>query len=288
MRKISGQSTIEYVVPTIIIGSIIGVAAYNFLTSGNILDFIGASIDWESRSGTEAVMSPYDNKHRLMPGELSGSQGDPKINCEVDNCSVDMGDYIINNVPVDFQDYVQLNKLSDGTKKLSDLLYLLAQTANVDPATKQTMLNLYDKSQNIIDTQLALEEKTQDLIDASYTGPMDPDFENLALELNSGLDKTDFTTLLADLNSALGASVDQDDINTLAMINLLSTELLALNDSMYQQADLTISSGTIDYTNPDFVALKNPPYSFHDPVLDLDKAIVCNTGDGSETGYTCP
>lgn len=288
MKNISGQNAIEYSIPTIIIGSIIGLAVVNFLTDGNIINYIAASLDISSKTGTEAVLSPYDNKHRVMPGEFSGSQGDPKIDCIGDNCTIDMGDYIINNIPPDFQNFIQQNGLSEGTKKLSDLLYLLQQTANVDPATKQLIMNLYDNSQNIADTQKALEKKTQNLTDSTYVGPMDPDFQSLALQLDTGTDKTNFVQALADINTALGGSVDQDDINTLAMINLISTELLALNNSLYQQANLTVGAGSIDYNNPDFQAILNPPYTFHDPVLDLDAGIICNTGDGTEPGITCP
>jgi hypothetical protein len=143
MRRLSkGSNLVEYVLPTAIVGIVVGLALYSFVSGGNLLGFIGASGNIEMQKNTGnglGIMGKLSPKSNLA--------NNPVQQCSSGSCSVDFGDFILSGIPENFSDIVEAAGTSGGTKVLANLLNQIGY--QLDSAGKSTEAGYFKDLANL-------------------------------------------------------------------------------------------------------------------------------------------
>ena len=149
MRRIIGSALIDYLIPTAIVGVVLGLGLYGLHESGVLKKFIAASLNIDISDEGKGVMGENVAKtttsvipatslptgtdiDKLVAGDLKGTPEKPVKMCNGNDCVLDFGSAILKHIPEDFGAYVQTNGTSGGTEKLSALLLQLADQVDDD------------------------------------------------------------------------------------------------------------------------------------------------------------
>lgn len=165
-RNSLGSALVDYVVPTAVVGLVVGTGIYYLASEGKILNFAGASASMQMK--TKDQMAVIGNKistndslwNPMIAGSLGGTTDTPVASCNAGDCTIDYGDFLLNGIPEDFSEFIQVNGTSGGTDKLLSLLGQMADQLEKDGdlAGAEEFRDLANLSAFIANTQKDIEK----------------------------------------------------------------------------------------------------------------------------------
>ncbi|MEW5820317.1 MAG: hypothetical protein AB1782_09015 [Cyanobacteriota bacterium] len=135
MCKSFGSSLVDYIVPTAVVGLVVGLALYGLNANGILKKFISASANYEveKQSATaNSFPSGSTGINKLAGGSLGGTPENPVEQCSFNKCNIDFGDFILTGIPENFQDYNEISGNSGGTEVMFALLEQIADQLEAD------------------------------------------------------------------------------------------------------------------------------------------------------------
>lgn len=135
MRFKNGSALVDYVIPTAVIGAVVGFGLYSLASSGTMSRFLATSLDLNINPKTGAAQISGFNNNSITAGSLGGSPDNPVTKCIANNCSIDFGDFVLNNVPDNFASTVETNGNAGGTEELLSMLEQFVMQMEADPDT---------------------------------------------------------------------------------------------------------------------------------------------------------
>lgn len=207
-----------------------------------------------------------------MGGQFGGTPDKPVKKCDANLCSLDYGNFILKNIPVDFKEYVESHGTSGGTDKILAILdEFIKQLKQYDPANKNIfhLENLSNEGHKLANIEGILEDYGEDWKNYAISSEEYESFKtykNMLPSMVSGyqvnFDQIDF------LQTNAGGLFDE---NTMGLVRALSDEIMTLGNNMNTYYDDKNSTGS-----------PQASYQTH-----LDSAIICATGHGKDTGTQC-
>ncbi|MGD9581889.1 MAG: hypothetical protein AB7V50_10990 [Vampirovibrionia bacterium] len=159
-RKNIGSALVDYMVPTAVIGLVLGMGLYYLVSEDKILNFSAASAKMDIKAGDQMAIvgnkvSTNDMWDNFSAGSFDGTEENPVSNCQSGTCIIDYGDFILNGIPEDFNEYVQANGTSGGTDKLVSILNQMADQLEQKGKTSEAdeLRDLANLGAFIADTQ---------------------------------------------------------------------------------------------------------------------------------------
>lgn len=137
-RKSLGSALVDYVIPTAVVGLVVGTGIYYLASEGKILNFTAASGNMNVKVSDNMAIVGYkaptnnDLWNPMVAGSLGGTEDTPISSCNAGNCTIDYGDFLLNGIPEDFSEFIQVNGTSGGTDKLLSLLGQMADQLEKD------------------------------------------------------------------------------------------------------------------------------------------------------------
>lgn len=131
MRKIKGADLAEYAIPLALVAIVAGLGLFYISSNGSILNFASKSSNMEVDTGAQKGIINSNKQASLIlnpaPGSLNGTLDDPKTQCNNGVCVIDYGQYILTNIPQNFNDFIQTSGSSGGVKRMVDNLRQMAK-----------------------------------------------------------------------------------------------------------------------------------------------------------------
>lgn len=214
----------------------------------------------------------------IKPGELSGTPNNPVKQCIEGLCSIDYGNFVLNNVPDDFNSFVETSGTSAGTKTIITLLEQVAQQ-QTDPKTTDLIRKLANYGHQLAANEKNVEDVAQDVIN----NPREEDFFSMGMDLDGSNAYYNFEETLNLINNYyLDKTQDQNSKNVKKLVNLMANDIIRLLNNMSDRSS-DISSSPQESVN---LAQKilHPQTSLN---TNLDSQIICTTGDGTDKGAEC-
>lgn len=219
----------------------------------------------------------------IEAGSLGGTPSNPIMNCTGNFCSIDYGNYVLNGIPEDFNNYIESSGASGGVDLLAGMLdQILANSTFEDPQTQSMLENLANSGHNIAEVMGRLETTAENGFTCN-DGTSNCVDEDLDLILSSKKDST-ATTIGSFINLQEQLAYNQDYKNNPDY------------ESIKKIVGLMV--GEITQINEDFTFVYDHRDSIEDPQarldeynaanrVDLDSAIICATGNGEDNGVQC-
>jgi hypothetical protein len=120
-----GSALIDYIVPTAIVGLVVGLGLYNMYASGTLLKFISGSADMKMdlNKGHAIIGGLKDSELCIIQAsDLGGTPNNPVVKCFGNQCVIDYGDFILNGIPQNLSEIVETAGTSGGTSVLMSVL----------------------------------------------------------------------------------------------------------------------------------------------------------------------
>ena len=126
MNKYRGSTLVDYMIPTAVVGLVLGMTIFSMANNGKLLSFLSASADMNvDIQASQGVTG--ERTDPINGGEFEGSITSPVKNCSFNYCSIDFGTFALNNLPSDFNDYVETTGAAGGTQRIYGALDDLAE-----------------------------------------------------------------------------------------------------------------------------------------------------------------
>ena len=250
----------------------------------------GNSSNSSSSTGTSTASSTTSNTtssnttSSVSAGQLGGTPEKPVSNCVNNSCTIDYGEFILNGVPANLDEYMQSAGASGVTEALAAVLdQLIAQSPEINSSLDINLLKqLAERGHSFANLENNMEEYAQKYLDDPTNITVSSQFISNSTILAQGSDRIFFESILDQINNQLDGSTDQADKNMKEIVNLLTAEIITLADYMTDKGN---NVGVALAVNDDVVAdLLKPKASLK---TDFDSAIICLTGDGTDTGTKC-
>lgn len=166
MIKNKGSNLIEYAIPLALIAIVVGLGLHSFISSGAIKNYLinssSNTMTFKDKNSTSTA-APKDTAAlpiNLSGGSLGGTLENPVKQCDSDSCTIDYGEYILNNIPIDYGGFVESHGISGGTDLLASLVEQIAtqleDKGDLDGA--KDFRDLANLSHFVADMQQTLEE----------------------------------------------------------------------------------------------------------------------------------
>lgn len=144
MKINTGSALVDYLLPTMIVGLVLGLGLYGFTNEQYLKKFLIASGNMEK--STDKTQLIVGGRH-LKGGSLGGTPSNPVTKCDfAGTCDIDYGDFILEGVPVNFGEYIEINGSAGSSEIILSLLESMAeQIKESDPPSYsklKTMANL--------------------------------------------------------------------------------------------------------------------------------------------------
>ncbi|MEW5820355.1 MAG: hypothetical protein AB1782_09205 [Cyanobacteriota bacterium] len=198
MQGKRGSALVDYIIPTAIIGVLLGLCLYQMVSSNNILTFLGASGDMKV-DVNDNIAFVGDEDYSKNPswctdaGCFNGTPEEPVKRCENGLCTIDFGEFILNGLPENFNEFVETVGTSSGTDKICSMLEQIADQLelNGDVDGAKDFRNLANLEHFVADMQGEMDQQAKTCSTApdpmacmqSYLGSTSP-----ASEVPSNLD----------------------------------------------------------------------------------------------------
>lgn len=129
LNQYNGSALIEYMLPTALIGLVIGVGLFTFMDNNQLLNFLAASANMQlNLTDGKAVI-----ENQLASTSQSAADYVPPTsatsitkNCTTISCSIDFGSFKLENIPANINDLVETTGVAGGTESLNNLLFQIA------------------------------------------------------------------------------------------------------------------------------------------------------------------
>ncbi|MEW5820076.1 MAG: hypothetical protein AB1782_07770 [Cyanobacteriota bacterium] len=156
MLKHKGSNIVEYVIPLVLIGLVVGLGIYYIFSSGGLQNFYLSSNKSRISANNTMQIGEKLAEDKLInmqniPGFLGGTPDNPKKQCDGEVCTIDYGTFILEGLPANFNEFVQTAGVSGGTDKLAELLKQIASQVNSqgNEELANDILNLANLGHNI-------------------------------------------------------------------------------------------------------------------------------------------
>ncbi len=219
----------------------------------------------------------------LKAGDLGGTPDNPQVKCVNGVCSVDFGDYVFNNLPKNFKDFVESSGFSGGTKILASMLEEIANQAEPlgDPGAIDLIKQLANQGHIIADFEKQLELAATDALNDPEAN-IKSSFVVPSKMLINGQYRNNFEKTYSEILERYQSLPDKENHTSLyTLIMILSDEILLYADLM---AALGEEIKNKKFTEEELQKIIHPQAS---TITHLDSAIICATGEGEDSGYSC-
>ena len=169
--KSRGSALVDYILPTALIGVVVGLSLWALTDSNILLSFITNSINGQMQNGVLVVDNNYSTTS--IPTNTSTSSADaapttplssiiPPGTYDKATGTINLGTFTLTGLPENFSDFTETAGASGGTDKLASLIYQLANQVeqNGDIAQAEEIRKLATMGHNIASIQKQLEQKT--------------------------------------------------------------------------------------------------------------------------------
>lgn len=291
-RTIKGASLAQYAIIIALI-AIVLVPVFYLFGQNIISSFTGLqqglseqetpSINTASTTSSTTTSSTTTPTTTSTPSTITdASPANPVKECSGGLCTIDFGDYVLSGIPEDINDFVQSTGSSGTSKTL--LKALESIIANSDSIQTNADIDLLKKiakqGHDIADNQKEVEVRAKEML-ADPSEPISSGFFTDLNMLNLGSNVDLLNDKMVALTKQLENSTDQNDKNILAIVSYLVEDIQTINSNLYSIGS-DVSSGVNSLEV--YEAVLHPQSS---NLTDLDSAIICNTGDGTDTGTEC-
>ncbi|MGD9581906.1 MAG: hypothetical protein AB7V50_11080 [Vampirovibrionia bacterium] len=205
MRKHKGSAQMDYILPTAIVGIVLGLAMFQMVSSGNFIKFIANSLNLDEKQiqTTTTQETTTSKPTTLAGGSFGGTPSNPIEACKDGECSIDYGSFVLSGIPENFQDFVEAQGSSGGTEKLVAMLYQIAEQLEEEGKNSEAdeIKKLANLAHNMAAVEKLFEDKTkacgnnqiciQNFLDATASG------------VPEGFDDTLATTFFDETNKLL-------------------------------------------------------------------------------------
>lgn len=317
MRLKSGSGLVDYVIPTAVVGIVVGLGVLalthnnlllNFLTHSGNAKYNNGKLAMSSQGAPDAVnktmvlASANNNQFdwTILAGQLAGTQDNPAFKCAGDDCSIDYGSIALNGIPANYENFVETSGASGGTEKLIAMVdELIKQADNIDPPMD---LELLKQLSNQGHSLAAAQKKTEETANKATGG-----INLLIMAQMQTLQKQQATTIglnqqfqdtLAQFNQKYSNPASQTQANILNTVNVLGKNIVDTNQQYSSMVQSTASYGLQEskkikaligiqnYTEvkertEDLLTAK---FSFK---TNINSTIICTTGKYKDTGKKC-
>lgn len=121
MKKNRGSALVDYVIPTAVIGIILGLSLYYMMSNGTLLNYLAASANMKVDMNTgQGVIGPN------LSNSSTDTGTDGIFTCASGKCDIDFGDFILTGIPENFGELVKTTGTSGGTDELMSLIEQIA------------------------------------------------------------------------------------------------------------------------------------------------------------------
>jgi hypothetical protein len=164
-----GSAIVEYVIPAAVIGMAVGICMYMIFYGGELKSFIAASGNMSlSESGEKASIGP-ETQDLSIPvnvsgGSLGGTPDKPVKQCDENGCVIDFGTFTLQNLPENFNEFVQTSGGSGASDLISDLLMQLA--SHLESENQPAEANLLKQMATTGHNMAAIEREFETLINS--------------------------------------------------------------------------------------------------------------------------
>lgn len=228
--------------------------------------------------------SPEDPPANIV-GPLGGTPSVPVKNCTGSTCTIDFGTFVLNGIKDNYPDFVETAGTAAGSSELIALLEQLADDPALPADLSRMIKELANRGHSLASNQLSVE--------VMLDGVSGSDYSTWARD---GYRSIENNTAFADqynlVMQALSNSGDVDMQNVSAIVDILSSEIIQMNDNLTAKctlidsivSDLRLGNGTTYNLDNEVYGSLHPATS---TITDVDSAIICETGDGTDPGGQC-
>lgn len=274
MRVKSGSGLVDYIIPTAVIGIVVGIGVLslsgnnmllNFLTHSGNAKFINSKLTMSSQGVPDAVnkdlvLAPQKNNSSSndssywnnSTGKQTGSPETPVANCDASFCSIDFGSVVIKGVPANFNEFIETSGASGGTEKLIALIdQLIEQTQAIDSSMDYLML----KELSNLGHSLATSQKDSENLAVAIGG--DSVADTLEEKLNNLRDNQAISNSLNQqiqdklnqINNIYSNSSSPTQSNLLNIVNALTKEISSYNTEYSGKIMTLVNDGSFQVSN---------------------------------------
>lgn len=309
MRKKLGSGLVDYVIPTLVIGVVVGVCIYNFAAKGNLLGFVTKSGNMRVVDGKLILQSQGTlqsiAKGAIEAGQLNGTADQPANQCSGGVCAIDYGSVVLNGIPEDYNHFVETSGTSAGTDKVSSLIdQIVKQSDQLDPPIDPELLrNLANLGHQLSSSQKDTETIISRLDSIRFAPMAITQFSLLgSKQMNCMKMNSQIQNALDQINSKYAVPANQEQANILNAVNTLGKDILFKNSeytarvmssvgigmsqassAMSHSSVLGVSNYMI-HSNFSSQSLLHPHYSTN---TNINSAIICVSGKNQDTGQKC-
>ena len=159
IRSIAGSSLVEYVIPAALVGLAVGLGMYTMVQSGNLTNFIAASVSGDNAGFDEMVISSFGEAVSTPSGTTSpvtppSDPEDPvvdppedpvtppsgEVTCSGGSCTVTVAGLTIDGIPEDFSDFIETTSSSIGTDTIAAMLIKVSEELQTVGTTEASTL----------------------------------------------------------------------------------------------------------------------------------------------------
>jgi hypothetical protein len=219
---------------------------------------------------------------KVMPGQLGGTYKKPVVKCIENNCAVDFGDFVFNNIPKNYKEFVESSGYSGGTAILASVMEEISNQAAyiADAESLDLIKQLAMTGHQLADIERSVEEAARETID-SGDSKVKNKFIMPSQQLSNGQDRTLFEKTLNNLNEQLDSINDPERAVIKELVNVLAFEIIHYAD---ETAEMTNTLSNNKYTIEELEAIIASNAS---TITHLDSTIICISGDNVDSGEMC-
>lgn len=266
-RKECGASLFQYVIIICLVG--LGIVPCYYLLGNNIkLHFTNF---YNSLANNNDIIqenaSPLFNlivNGGLSAGQLGGSPANPVSQCADNNCSIDFGTVVLNNIPKDYSEIIETSGASGGTDVIVSMVQQIAEQLEDSPQVSEEQLakikDLISYGNDIKNLEMLFEQKYERMLTykdelAQYSSSMN----TLWNSLNTGvISQAEFDAQRASLTAQYRPYIDKynEDVHGRSNV-VLGGEIksITLWDNfvlLNPEAIVNDNNGTLSINQPEY------------------------------------
>ncbi|MEW5820056.1 MAG: hypothetical protein AB1782_07670 [Cyanobacteriota bacterium] len=176
-KRNSGSGLVEYVIPTAIIGILVGLTLYCIFNDKLLLKFLSASANGSNNNGKITIgsngapgplISSPNKKPNVIPNDdpvIDDPIDDSRMKCVNGLCTIDFGDYIITGIPENFGPVTTAKRGGEETLAYVDILMQMADILEQqgDTSGSNLLRQLADQAKKMAATEIGADEALENL-----------------------------------------------------------------------------------------------------------------------------
>lgn len=294
IRKKIGSGIVDYVVPTAVIGLVVGLGLFALKDSGNLLNFLSATSSMEVDNGSGVIGQVREDSKLIADKPVpdkevsdtdTKSDPDTEVICKGDKCLVDVGGYVLEGIPENFADYIESSGSSGGTAVLANIIEQISEKSDLSESEKNRIKQLANLGHTIADREKKLEVIAQKYLKGTQCPEDDIYMGELAWYKDDSYTKQ-FENLLEEISSDLDNNPSPENVAIKEQLNVLGKEVHSMAKEFHESAQKLTAAGTTGMSD----ALTSASDVLEPNTgnrTDLDSALICISGKGEDYGLKC-